>query len=222
MIFRKTILIKMLHEIINGRRGNDIIVHGDVLYTCNSSLDKEKSYRYRNCIFKCSIIIENNNITSIFRHNHTAEGDKIMLLIAKNKIKNIALTTMDKPTSIIARELSKLTARTFCNMNKIKTLTDGITKCRNITGFTNLSMNCNIPPELRLDSRGNKFFRFDSGIQAENRLIIFASESKRFYIEKCDILFLDGILDLHLKVFLQTFMINGCIYGDSFPLMYSL
>ena len=97
---------------------------------------------------------------------------------------------------------------------------DAITRTRNkqnnfVPNFTE-----DIPVELRQDLRGEMFFRYDSGINDESRIIIFATKYKEGFICKTNTWLIDGTFKTAPLGFYQILTIHGYFLGRSYPLIY--
>ena len=97
---------------------------------------------------------------------------------------------------------------------------DAITRTRNkqnnfVPNFTE-----DIPVELRQDLRGEMFFRYDSGINDESRIIIFATKYKEGFICKTNTWLIDGTFKTAPLGFYQILTIHGYFLCRSYPLIY--
>ncbi|WUR02116.1 MULE domain-containing protein [Vairimorpha necatrix] len=79
-----------------------------------------------------------------------------------------------------------------------------------------------IPEVLQVDSKKNRFLRFDSGMQDNDRFIIFFSEFKKSMIEKIDTFVVDGTFKSSPQGFYKIVVFHGHIFGKSFPYIYIL
>jgi hypothetical protein len=75
---------------------------------------------------------------------------------------------------------------------KVTSIRDNITRNRNkIIGYSK-ETRFDIPESLKYDKNGNLFLRFDSGMEDENRYIIFYTKFKEEKFKTMDVFIIDG------------------------------
>ena len=84
-----------------------------------------------------------------------------------------------------------------------------------LEGFT-------IPTELQLCHTGETFLFHDSGVDDEQRVIVFATLPALDLLEQADDWFCDGTFSTAPNVFYQVYTIHGTVEGYHIPLVYAL
>lgn len=154
-------------------------------------------------------------------HNHLSDYENITKIKALHKIKQSSITKCDPPKSIITNISPSLSDATIQLMPKYKSLRDNIRRSR--------AKNMNIPlyfdeiPEsLRFNLRGERFFRFDSGVYSEDRYVIFYSDFASSVLKKTKSIIIDGTFYSVPRDFYQLIIIYGNIFNKSVALAYIL
>jgi hypothetical protein len=98
----------------------------------------------------------------------------------------------------------------------------------NVNRLRNKSLNYipsepnDIPDDLKRDSLGQPFLRYDSGLGSSHRFLLFFSSLKEEYIAKCEFALIDGTFETVPSNFNQLLVIHGYFFGKTYPLFYAL
>lgn len=211
----------MSFQMIESNRGKCIVIFEGYIYHEHST--SGAAVRYRCCDRSCkgAITISNRaDIVVTAGHNHQSDPVLVEKRLFNFKIKERAKKTEEKAQTIITKVTNQLEGNAVRGLPQFKSVVDKIAKVRNRNGIFTVGMNADIPPELHHDLRNNLFFRFDSGVNDTDRIVIFSSEFKKNYIEKSTILLMDGTFKTTPAGFYQILTIHGYFFGRSFPLFY--
>ena len=66
------------------------------------------------------------------------------------------------------------------------------------------------------------FLQYDSGLNDEERIVVFYSEASFLTLSNSEIIILDGTFKIYPRGFLQVYTLHGVCFGRSFPLVYVL
>jgi hypothetical protein len=200
-------------EILIGEGGRQYLIHEDFIYILDCS---EDGFKQLICISKsCKGALYTNEENVILKriiHSHSTVPDKILAL--KTQSLSEINTKKEQPDLLIGDDMEKILSADF--------LKDVI--YRNI----NLNVECaldgynDIPEVLQIDIKGNRFLRYDSSMEDNERFIIFFSEFKRSYIPNINTFVVDGTLKSTPKGFGQLLVLHGHIFGRTFPFIYIL
>lgn len=213
----------MDYEIIKSKRGKNLLIFENFLYNEHSVYLKYKRFRCqkRSCA-GAVYLYEDKTLVITKEHNHEPDRVKIEILRTRSNLKVSAAVTTEKSSTIISRITKSLNPEEIIALPQYASMRKLISKERNMINMQNTRKSDDIPPELHRDARGYDFFRYDSGVENEERFIIFSSEFKRLYIEKCKICIIDGTFKTSPPGFFQILVIHGYFFGRSFPLIYIL
>ncbi|WUR02128.1 MULE domain-containing protein [Vairimorpha necatrix] len=170
-------------KIFKGQRGGQNLIYEDRTYTLDYNKDGTKRWRRNNR--SCRGAITMNEQNEIYLRN--------ACLKELSKIKEQVATSNENSLEVIKKQFPALsTSLDITKMPSIEYLRDTIKRTRNsrlgfITGCI-----MDIPEVLQVDSKKNRFLRFDSGMQDNVRFIIFFLEFKKNMIEKIDTFVVDG------------------------------
>jgi hypothetical protein len=79
-----------------------------------------------------------------------------------------------------------------------------------------------IPDNLKQTLSGKRFFLYDSGIEDEERILIFSSDFQIEYLNKSETWLIDGTFKSCPREFNQLFTVNFCLFGKVFPAIFVL
>lgn len=211
-------------EYIKGQRGNDVLVFEGFLYNKDKQRQEGIRWRCQNRSCKGSLIITNSNlIINSVVHNHSNEVLKIEKLTILDKIKNRALETTESSSSIVVRAIRTIENNDLkTEMPSISSMIDGIRKKRNKKNKTCSISYEDFPDSIKTDHNGNPFLIFDSGVESDNRFVIFSYNFKKKFIEKSKNLLIDGTFRSTPPGFYQILTIYGELFGRFYPLIYIL
>ena len=103
-----------------------------------------------------------------------------------------------------------------------KSISDTITRKRNkALGYIPGEIN-DIPDSIKKDRQGRPFFRIDTGIDDEERIVIFAAENKRMAIQEKKNLLIDATFKSCPKEFCLLLIFHVYFLGRYWPLAYVL
>lgn len=94
----------------------------------------------------------------IKNHNHSPDFEKETSIKLISNIKTRALTTSEKPRDILNRVLDGQAQLEVVNLPKIKSLVDGITKCRKRINFFEKPVERSMVPEIFLKTLNQEVF----------------------------------------------------------------
>ncbi|KAG0435670.1 hypothetical protein DMUE_4608, partial [Dictyocoela muelleri] len=105
-------------------------------------------------------------------------------------------------------------------MPKYNTIRDKITRVRrknNVTIITD-----DIPENIKHTFANEKFLKYDSGQEDENRIVVFSTNTHFLHSGFAEHWSCDGTFYACPRQFLQIYSIHASIKGQNFPLVYSL
>ena len=155
-------------------------------------------------------------------HSHPKNFNECEALVTKRNIVRRAKETSEAPVDIVTSISARCDEDVIRKMPKLKTLLDGIGKTRNRLIEQGRANDCDIPPCLQKTLDGTQFLFFDSGVEDENRYVIFASIICLNSLKKTKVWLSDGTFKSCPKEFYQVYVIHGHIYGITVPLVYIL
>lgn len=161
------------------------------------------------------------DILSYTNHNHVSIRDEHDKHEAIQRIKNKALETTETPRNILFNELVSTPEVFIQNNLNFKYLKDTITRTRKKNNIV-LENNSDIPNELFFLSTGERFYFFDSGINDENRIIIFTTAENLNILIAGKIWFVDATFKTVPKNFEQLLIIQTFIQKKKMSLFYCL
>lgn len=205
------------------QRQKPLLIHENFIYTQHSI--KNETTRWRCQTRKCLGVLyidTNGIITNQEQHNHEANIMKCQRILINYKIQQRAKNSKIRHNDIIIEETKNISNETIAHLAKFSTLRDSITRKRNRSLNFIPNEIADIPKLLSFDHQGNKFLRFDSGVNSKSRIIIFASSYKEKYIAKSKVWLVDGTFKTSPHNFYQLLIMHGVVFGRSFPLLYIL
>lgn len=210
-------------EILKSQRGKDVLIHDGFIYNSDGQT-KENTQRWRCRSRACrgALWIEGDSIVKVKVHNHLVNEEEVGKLRILAKISDKATQTREASLDIICEEIAEIDTNLIQTMPKLKSIVDNINRKRNkILGFVP-SQIYDIPDNLKYDKKGNIFLRFDSGINDDNRYIIFFAKFKELRLQESKLILIDGTFKSCPSGFYQLVTIHGYILDKTFPFVYIL
>lgn len=201
-------------EFFLSKRGKEMISHDGYLYNIERIRNNGKVFRcnLRNCYGKL-IIDSENKVLDFKTHNHERQQNKIKCKHLLNEIKESAQLNAKLPFDVITKVTSKLKEDEILELPLIRTIRDDVIRRRNKQ--TSL-INCDykeIPESLRYTLDKTQFFRFDSGYNDNNRVIIFYSEFSESVLKVTETVLIDGTFKSCPNYFFQLVTLHGFFLG---------
>jgi hypothetical protein len=211
-------------EIIIGQRGGELLTYENHLYNKDSNKDGTIRWRCHNRSCKGVLFVNDGNvITKTVGHSHNKVQAKIQKLKIMAEIKERLKTTSESAFDIITKKIPELSnGENISQMPSVEYLRDTIRRSRNsIIGFLPGGL-ADIPQVLQVDSKGNRFLRYDSSAEDNERYIIFFTEYKRKIIPSIKTFVVDGTFKSAPQGFYQLVVFHGYIFDKTFPFIYIL
>lgn len=218
---------KMILEFLKSQRNADLLIYDNFIYNKDTTSSNNGTTRWRCRVRSCKGAIftnANNELSGVaIDHNHQQSAitaEKIRII---NGIKKRAIETTERSHDILAREIVTLNDdELIIEMPTVKSLKQTIRRARNVNLNQTKDICSDIPEVLKNDSRGNLFLRFDSGIQDNNRFLIFTTKFKEQFISKIETIVIDGTFRSAPPGFFQLIVVHGFIFNSYYPLFHIL
>lgn len=104
---------------------------------------------------------------------------------ARFRIIELGTLSNDAPSKILANVIKDYDNATLCKLPKLKAMTDVITRKRTKDSGFARAIYKDIPKILQNTLTNKRLLLYDSGVQQEERLLIFASDSSLESLKKC-------------------------------------
>lgn len=181
------------------------------LILCNSS-------RTTGCKCRLHKPIDNDDpahYTLKHEHSHPGEARKIGKQRVMSKLKDLAKTTQDPATVLIAGSVQGEQKSTIASLPSTKQMAKTVQRQRKGPGFPknpNSLAELQLNGEYRVTNSGENFILFDSGVNDEivdDRTIIFGTKENVEFMAKCEEIFMDGTFSVSPPLFAQVYIIHG-------------
>ncbi|KAG0440741.1 hypothetical protein DMUE_1521 [Dictyocoela muelleri] len=111
------------------------------------------------------------DIMDLTYHNHSKDDVKFQKVLLNSKLKERAITTKESTRDIVVHISSVAPKNLTCNPRNMKKLVNRTRRNNNLT----FNSSYDIPNELQVTLRNKKFLFFDSGMDDENRVVVFTT-----------------------------------------------
>ena len=159
-------------------------------------------------------------IDSTDNHNHVLSENDISKKFLSSKIQNIAKNTAYTTQQVysVSTSSEKLSDLPIVNKKHI---------CKNIRNIRKRSSiiidKTRNLDELKVNTlRNETFCIYDSGVGANDRIVIFATENNLSHLKNSRIMIADGTFKVCPKEFLQLYVIHGEVCSKIYALVYIL
>lgn len=204
------------------KRNKEMICHEGQAYNLKQERNNKKIWR---CVNRnCPGSLHTDCLYKLLKYNkHTHEPIRDILagkeLLANMKKK--AVETTETPRNILYQEVIKYPELFIQNKHGFKYIKDSITRIRRETNLT-LNEVTDVPVELHFLSSGERFYIFDSGVDEENRIIVFTTIENVLNLSSQKEWFIDATFKTVPKNFEQLLVIQANVYGKKFSLFFCL
>ncbi|KAG0435098.1 hypothetical protein DMUE_4887 [Dictyocoela muelleri] len=154
---------------------------------------------------------------SVLTHDHLADENKFNKVLLSNDIKQRSLDTEENSRDIIVKSISKL-GSCFYDL-KIKHLRALIGKTRKDKNLT-IMKDYDIPLELQVTNDDKKFLYYDSGMEDQDRVIIFTTDENIRHYVFSKVIICDGTFRVAPSAFTQLYTIQCRVNNTNLPLIY--
>lgn len=204
-------------------RGKLQLIYEQHTYRQISNKNGFKTFRCNEKACCGSLMIDDlNNIVSFKVHNHEPNTKKILRAKIREFLEMKINNTAEKSIDVITQATSKLNDDDVKKLSSYAYMRDKITKDKNKKKISFNPLQDDIPNLLRSTINGTTFFRHDSGINDENRFVVFYSDFSIPYITNLKIFGVDGTFKTCPREYFQLFTIHGLILGKFYPLVFCL
>lgn len=214
-------------EIIKSNKGRDKICVDGYVYTKHKPVSSGTRWRCvrRAAGCKGALICKAEVNRLSVPHDHPPNRSDVNVAKARNKMKQLAMSTTEKPAAIVARATSSLTPYEKATLRSEQVLKRSIRAQRSSV----------YPPqpaslsELVIDGEWaltqgpnqQRFLIYDSGTQAANRMIVLAAPSGLKLLSDSTTWHMDGTFDAAPKLFKQVYVILAPIGNTAVPVVYA-
>jgi hypothetical protein len=206
-------------KITNTNRGKQKIVYDGYSYYYRGVKTDIHTWRCRAVRCTGKIYTNNDNILlNSTTHNHS-KNESVELVLVFNAMKKRSLVTSETSRDIVLNALQEVN----CDISvthTVKYFRDQITKFRKEHMFS-LKENCDIPEQF-FRTLGSKidFLLHDSGINENERIVIFATEQNLIHLQYNTIWVCDSTFSVVPQNYEQFFTIQGLVRGKYVPLLF--
>ncbi|KAG0438116.1 hypothetical protein DMUE_3291 [Dictyocoela muelleri] len=179
-------------EITRSQRNKPILLYEGYSYRKRYEISNAEIWRCR--VNKCSGVIKTSKDGSIIfqkEHNHLPNFADNEALYISGILKKRAVDTSETPRNIINRFTRGVSFEAKCILPKYDNLRKKIGRERNKNNFK-LNLESDIIESIKYTETGELFYLYDSGINSQDRVIIFGTETNILHLCSCDIWIADG------------------------------
>lgn len=221
-------------EIINTKRGGKKLCIDGFMYTVKVAAKSKDEISWR-CVKRtgtvsCPAVLKTNkqyeNAVLVKQHSHPADQTAVDIEQCRQSMKGKASTTNDKPNQIFT-----FTAATA--PDEVKARLPAADTVKRVLRRVRAAHRPKDPQTLReltindqwsqtTGDHPTNFLKYDNGPDADERVIVFATESHLQRLASCDTWCMDGTFAVAPHLFHQLYVIQGRFNGVFLPLAYAL
>ena len=204
-------------------RGKKMMIYKNNLYTLDKNIEGSERWRCRNRKCKGRIIInKNEDILNEIFHDHENDVLATKRHLAMIKIKENALNTMQKSSTVVTSVTSMEKEETVSNLPSRRAMVNSVNRLRNKKLDNFRPSQADIPAGLHKNTRGEQFLRFDSGVEDPARVVIFFSDLQEEIIKDSTTWLIDATFKSVPNHFCQLLTIHCEYLGKMIPCFHSL
>lgn len=209
-------------EILSKRGGRKILYQG---FSYNYKKETPNKIIWRCRTAGCNSYLQTNNelaILGISDHSHEENFEKNLQDYAYRTILKRSEETSELPREIIYRTMKDYNDVEVSTSPLLSSLTTQIKKHRNARHIINMPEKSDIPTSIRNLPSGEAFLQYDSGLDDEDRVVVFCTEENLIHFEHQETILADGTFKYVPSKFQQLFTLVAYINGIYVPLIYCL
>lgn len=159
-------------------------------------------------------------------HSHAAEDAEILMDRHVRGIKRRAMSNPNEPPAkIIDQELvSETNEEVLMRMPQRRNLLRSVSRYQNLNrpAIPSILNELEIIDPYNKTLEGERFLLYDSGVEDEDRLIIYATDDDLRRLCASEVVYCDGTFKCAPRLFKQLFTIHAVVFGEVFPLVYAI
>ena len=184
----------------------------------------------RDCVLKCTAVLKTNkkytDAMLVKEHSHPTDVTGVSVEKCRHSMKSTASTANDKPNQILsfaaAAVLDEVQAR-LPAAETIKRVLRGVRANHRLKDPNTLR-------ELITEGQWSQtsgeypttFLKYDNGADADERVVIFATEVHLQQLASCEVWCMDGTFAVAPRLFHQLYVVQGKYNGVFLPFAYAL
>lgn len=225
-------ILKMEAKVIESNKGGKKLCLDGFMYVIKHTGKKQITWRCeKSSSAKCSATIKTdlemkNSSVDNEGHNHSGSIEKVAVTEARLVMKRMAESTLDRPNQILAAVASQLP-------DEVSALLPAEDTCRRTLRSVRSKKRPNDPQtldELIVENEWTMttgpdpktFLQLDNGTDADERLLVFATEESLQLLGDSASWFMDGTFSVVPNLFAQLYVIHGQVGLDRCPLVFAL
>lgn len=218
-------------EIIVSNRGQNKIAYNGFIYRKDKATQTTIAWRceVKGCKGRLSTSLEyekDRNCTDKGEHFHAPDPVKVGMDKVKEKVCKTAVTTHDPPRRILQDAIAGVPNELAAKIGSGARLKRAVSRRRRAIGNypppPQSAAAIVIPESLRNTFTGENFVIHDSGIEDENRIIIFGTNESLTWLRDNRHWLADGTFKTAPSIFLQIFTVHALIKESVIPCIYAL
>jgi hypothetical protein len=211
--------MNLKENIIHSNRNNDKVAYDGYFY--NKKEEKDNKIRWRCNKKHCKSYLYtdiNYNFITLTEHNHESDEAKYNLVLLNSKLKENVINSDEPIRNIIAKTVNFKPFFNFVPFNYVSTRKT-LVRFKNKQNFT-YSKDYDIPKELTMTKSRKQFLLYDSGIDDDKRILIFATADNLIHLAYNKIWLCDSTFKSAPIGYEQLFTIQCKIRGKFLPLVH--
>jgi len=221
-------------EVITTKRGSKKICLDGFMYTVKSQSKRVDEVSWR-CVkrdppAKCNAMLKTNkaceNPVLVKQHCHPADEVAVSVAQCRHTMKVVATTTNDKPNQILTFSTAALPDEVKARLPSADTSKRPLRRARaqHRPKDPQSLQELNISDEwaATIGDNPTRFLLYDNGPEADERVIIFATQQHLQKLAECTTWCMDGTFSVAPRIFHQLYVIQGHVNGVFMPLVFAL
>lgn len=225
--------VSITMEIINTKRNGKKLCLDGYMYTCKH-VAKEKDQITWRCVKRttagCKAILQTTKdyegASLNTNHNHITDNIAAEIEKTRQEMKSTAKSSNDKPNQIVTFTTSTASDEVKARLPEVDTLKRVLRRTRAThrppQPQTLRELTIQHPYTQSVGEDPTNFLLYDNGPEADERVMVFATENHVQQLASCDKWCMDGTFAVAPLLFTQLYVIQGLVNGVFLPLVYAL
>ena len=209
-------------EYLTSQRGKPKVSSQGYVYVFRRETLTGSSYRCETRTCPGSICIMDGRLFNIRDHTHQPCYTNAGVQLLKEKIKNRALETTEKPNETINKYMIGENQYLAGEMPPYRQIVDGITAVRRRKGIIIPKNKNKLDEEFKFSKNNQNFLFFDNEDTAGHRILIYATYANLIHLSHTQLIVCDGTFFACPAPYTQIYTLMGYIRGKCYPLVYVL
>ncbi|KAG0437908.1 hypothetical protein DMUE_3413 [Dictyocoela muelleri] len=209
-------------KIIKSQKNKENIVCENYIYNYNGTCKNYISWRcvIRGCTGMLKTTLDKSNIVSVTNHIHEPDSKKLARMKFRNTLKDVSINSNEDFLTTFIKLSNDTSHEDKYGLNKYDSYRDYFNRLRNMKSGLCHKNESDILESFKYTFGNELFLQFDSGINDEERIILFHTDLNSNIFLKSKVWLVDGTFYTAPNDYEQILILHCSYFSKIIPLIY--